>query len=167
MLSDKIQEALNEHVGRELQAAHLYLAMSAYCASKNLSGFTHWLRMQFREELIHAMAFFDYVNDRDGRVRLQGLAEPRGEFDSVLEMFKVALETEQAVSKKIDALYALCSEARDYATQAFVQRFVTEQVEEEAGAMRIVRTLEMIGDDHSALLLLDRELGTRSDPATG
>lgn len=165
MLSDKIEETLNAHVGRELEAAHLYLAMSAYCASRSLDGFSHWLRMQFREELIHAMAFFDYINDRGGRVHLGGLTEPRSDFASLHEMFGVALDGERAVSAAIDHLYELCTDVRDHATQAFVQKFVTEQVEEEADAMRIVSALEMIGDDRSALLMLDRELGARSEPA--
>jgi ferritin len=42
--------------------------------------------------------------------------------------------------------------------------FTEEQVEEEASAGKIADELEMIGEDKSALLMLDRELGTRAYP---
>jgi ferritin len=46
-------------------------------------------------------------------------------------------------------------------SQAFLQWFVTEQVEEEDSASQALETLKMIGDKPHALLMLDRELGTR------
>jgi ferritin len=61
----------------------------------------------------------------------------------------------------INDLYTLAVEEKDYASQAFLQWFVTEQVEEEASATQIVETLKMIGDKGHALLMLDRELGRR------
>ena len=61
----------------------------------------------------------------------------------------------------IHQLYALSVQEQDYASQIFLQWFVTEQVEEEANATQIVETLKAIGDKRHALLMLDRELGRR------
>jgi ferritin len=61
----------------------------------------------------------------------------------------------------IHDLYTLAVEEKDYASQAFLQWFVTEQVEEEDSATQILETLKMIGDKGHALLMLDRELGQR------
>jgi len=40
--------------------------MSAHFESINLSGFTNWMRAQAQEEMVHAMKFYDYVNERGG-----------------------------------------------------------------------------------------------------
>ncbi len=61
----------------------------------------------------------------------------------------------------INDLYALAMEERDYASQTFLQWFVTEQVEEEKNAGDVVETLKMVGGSNEALFLLDRELGQR------
>jgi len=62
----------------------------------------------------------------------------------------------------IHNLYALAVQEKDYASQVFLQWFVTEQVEEENNATQIVETLKMVGDKRQALLMLDRELGRRA-----
>ena len=51
----------------------------------------------------------------------------------------------------------------DYASQVFLQWFVTEQVEEEKNVGDVVQTLKMSGQKSEALLLLDRELVKREN----
>jgi len=160
-----MQDALNAHQAEEFASSYLYLAMSAYCASRNLPGFAHWLKTQSDEERGHAMKFFDFVQRRGWRVKLHGLDAPLADFGSPLQLFERALAGEREVTKKIHQLYATASEMEDYASQTFLQWFVTEQVEEEKTAMGIVETLRMIGDDQSALLTLDHELGGRGSRA--
>ncbi len=161
MLSRNLEAALNEQLGGELYASHLYLAMAAYCESANLSGFAHWMRVQADEERAHALSFYRFIFDRGGRAVLGALAAPPEGFESPLQVFEQALHLERLVTEKINALYKLALGQDDYATQAFLQSFVTEQVEEEAQASRVVETLRMVGDNRSSLLLLDRELGAR------
>lgn len=66
------------------------------------------------------------------------------------------------VSGEINKLYALAAKERDYATQVFLEWFLTEQVEEEKSSIHLVERLKMAGDNKSVLLLLDRELGARA-----
>ena len=61
----------------------------------------------------------------------------------------------------IHDLYGLAVRENDYASQTFLQWFITEQVEEEKNAGDVVETLKMVGDKSEALFLLDRELGQR------
>ncbi len=166
MLSKTLEDGLNEQLDGELYASHLYLAMSAYCEGENLAGCAHWMRIQADEERAHALGFYRFIFDRGGRAVVGAVASPPVAFDSPLQVFEQALEHERLVSEKISALYGLAAKEEDYATQAFLQAFVSEQVEEEAQASRIVDTLRMIGDDGPALLVLDRELGGRA-PAGG
>ena len=163
MLSRTVQEAMNEQIKNEFYSAYQYLSMAAYCESANLPGFARWMRMQAREEVEHAMKFYDFILDRGGRVLLQALDQPVADFGSPLEIFEQALEHEQRVTAMINDLYGLAVKENDYASQTFLQWFVTEQVEEEKNAGDVVETLKMIGDKSEALFLLDRELGQREN----
>ena len=94
---------------------------------------------------------------------LEAIDRPVNEFGSPLEVFKQALAQEQKVTKQINNLYGLAAREEDYASQAFLQWFVTEQVEEEKNVGDVVETLKMGGDKSEALFMLDRELGERED----
>jgi ferritin len=161
MLSKTIQDAMNEQIKNELYSAYLYLSMSAYCEAANLPGCAHWMRVQAQEEVGHAMKFYEFIYERGGRVVLQAIDQPPVEFQSPLNVFEQTLEHEKKVTAMIHDLYALAVQEKDYASQAFLQWFVTEQVEEEDSATQILETLKMIGDKGHALLMLDRELGKR------
>jgi ferritin len=161
MLGKKLQDAMNEQIKNELYSAYLYLSMSAYCEAANLPGFAHWMRVQAQEEEAHAMKFYNFIHERGGRVALQAIDQPPVEFPSPLAVFEQTLEHEQKVTGMIHDLYALAVEEKDYASQIFLQWFVTEQVEEEASASQILEMLKMIGDKGHALIMLDRQLGRR------
>jgi ferritin len=163
MLDKAVQDAMNEQIKNELYSAYQYLSMAAYCESENLPGFAHWMRAQFREEMEHAMKFYDFILDRNGRVVLQAIDQPVVGFGSPLEVFEQALEHEREVTGMINDLYALAINENDYASQTFLQWFVTEQVEEEKNVGDVVETLKMVGDGSEALFLLDRELGRRGN----
>ena len=161
MLSPTLQTAMNDQITNEMFASNQYLAMSAYFEDLSLPGFAQWMRMQAEEEREHAMKFYDFIHDRAGQVRLQGIDPPLVEFASPLDVFEKALEHEQRVSGQINAIYALAVRENDFASQAFLNWFVTEQVEEEKNAQQLVDTLRMVGDRGDALVMLDRELGAR------
>ena len=162
-LSKDIQEAINDQIHHEFLSAYVYLSMSAYLEAANFKGFSHWMRIQAKEEVNHAMKLFDYVNDRNGRVELKALEKPPLEFKSVLATFEQALEHEKKVTQLIHSLYEKATKESDYATQVQLTWFITEQVEEEATATEVVDRLKIAGNDGAALLMLDRELGARAD----
>jgi ferritin len=168
MLSKILHEAMNQHFKNELYAAHLYLSMSAYCDSVNLPGFAHWMLVQAEEERGHAMRFYGFIRDRGGRVIVPTIEQPPIEFTSPLDVFEQALAHEREVAARINELYGLAIQEKDYASQAFLQWFVTEQVEEEKLGTQMVETLKMSAGNGVALLMLDRELGNRqARPAIG
>jgi ferritin len=163
MLDKTIQDAMNEQINNELFSAYQYLSMAAYCESMNLPGFAHWMRTQFQEETEHALKFYDFIQDRGGRVVLQAIDQPLNEFDSPLEVFEKALVSEQKVTAQINDLYGLAAREEDYASLTFLQWFVTEQVEEEKNVGDVLETLKMVNGKSEALFFLDRELGRRED----
>lgn len=156
-----MQDALNEQIQKEFYSAYLYLAMAAYCEAKNLPGAAKWMRVQAQEETGHGLKFFDYLNDRGARVTLKAIGQPPAEFSSLLDVFQKALAHEQEVTRSIGQLYALATKENDYATQATLQWFITEQVEEEKSASLIVEQLKLAGESKGTLLMLDHHLGKR------
>ena len=77
MLSERLEKAYNEQINAEFYASYLYLSMSAYFDSQSLTGISSWLRQQAREELAHAMKFFDFIDQRGGRARLMATRRAR------------------------------------------------------------------------------------------
>ncbi|OFW78732.1 MAG: ferritin [Actinobacteria bacterium RBG_19FT_COMBO_70_19] len=165
MLNQELEAALNEQLGGELYSSHLYLSMSAYCESVNMPGAAHWFRMQADEERTHALKFFDHIVDRGGRVTLGVIEAPPTGFASLLDAFEQALQAERNVSAAIDRLASMAVAQGDHAAGAFLQWFVTEQVEEEKQADEVVQTLRAVGDDPTTLFILDRELAQRQPEA--
>lgn len=161
MLNQRMEDALNEQHNAELYSGYLYLAMSAWFQSINLSGFAVWMRVQAQEELIHAMKFYDYINERGGRVTLKAIDGPPSEWDSPLAAFEGAYAHEQKVTGMINDLVDLAREEHDHATEIFLQWFVSEQVEEEDSANEVVQKIKLMGDAGGGLFMLDRELGQR------
>lgn len=164
MLNIKVEKSINEQINAELYSAYLYLSMSAYFESQSLEGMATWMRAQFEEEQEHAFRFFDYVNERGGRVELAAIEQPQKEWSSVLSVFEDTLAHERVVTEMINNMMEIAIEEKDYATQSFLQWYVDEQVEEEATVEGILSKVERIGDNGNGLLMLDRELGSR--PAT-
>lgn len=163
MLKPEMQTALNAQFGREQTAAQEYLAMAAYFEGESLSGFAKFMRAQVTEESEHAMRFFDYLYDRGGEVTVGALAAPTGSFESARSVFQAALELEQMNTTNISALYRLAREVDDPATETMLHWFIQEQVEEEHWGTEALALLDMVGDNRSALLMLDKRYGEKAE----
>ena len=120
------------------------------------------MRVQYQEEVGHALKLFDYVHEREGKVVLQAIKQPSSDFKSALDVFEQSLNHEREVTTMINRLYALTQKENDYAAQIALQWFITEQVEEEKNAGGIVEQLKMVGDNKMGLIMLDRQLGVRA-----
>ncbi|WP_456329618.1 ferritin [Archaeoglobus sp.] len=160
-ISEKMVEALNRQINAEIYSAYLYLSMAAYFDSIGLKGFSNWMRVQWQEELTHAMKMFDFISERGGRVRLYAVDEPPSNWNSPLAAFEQVYEHEVNVTKRIHELVELAMNEKDFATYNFLQWYVAEQVEEEASSLEIVEKLRLIGEDNRGLLFLDKELSLR------
>jgi ferritin len=161
MLSKTMLAEMNEQVKHELFSAYLYLSMAAHFETANLGGFASWMRLQAAEEQEHGMKFFDYILDRGGKVALQAIDGPQVDFGTPIDVFEKVLAHEQHVTALIHKLYAQAVKDEDYASQVFLNWFVTEQVEEEKNASTILETLKLIGDKSNAIYQLDHQLGKR------
>jgi ferritin len=162
MISKKMEKALNDQINAEAYSAYLYLAMAAYFEAENLPGMANWMGIQTKEETAHALKFFHFVSERRGRVVLKAIDQPQKEWKSPLAAFEASFEHEQMITGRIDDLVNLAVQEKDHATNAFLQWFVNEQVEEETSVDRIVQILKMAEKAPGAMFMIDRELGQRT-----
>ncbi|MEA2009436.1 MAG: ferritin [Actinomycetota bacterium] len=164
-INETMNAAFNDQITMELQAAHNYLAMGAWFESAGFSGMAAWMHAQSAEETEHAMKFYQFVLDRDGRIVLGPLAAPPADFDNAHAVFEQGLAQEREVSASISNLYALALEEKDFASLPLLDWFVTEQIEEEASFSQILDDLALAAGGAQPMLFLDRELGSRSAAA--
>ena len=162
MISDKMQKALNDQINAEIFSSYLYLSIAAYLESENWSGMAKWMQVQSGEEYGHAMKIFGYINEVDARVTLEAIQKPEFEWKSPAQVFEESHKHELYITDRINKLVDLAIQEKDYATNLFLNYFITEQVEEVATATQIVNKFKLIGDNKTSLFLLDRELGMRA-----
>jgi ferritin len=161
MLKENVQDALSDQLNAEMYSSYLYLSMSSYFSSTGLAGFANWMRVQAKEELMHAMKFYDYINERGGRIVLKPVEGPPTEWKSPLDAFEHTFRHEQMVTELINGLVDLAIAEKDHATNNFLQWFVSEQVEEEASAGDALQKVKRVGENTSSLFMLDSELAQR------
>lgn len=161
MISEKIENILNEQINKEFYSAYLYLLMGAYFDEIGLKGFSNWCKVQAREEVDHGMILFDYIIERQGKVNLMQINAPENNLTSPLEIFEKIYEHEKYVTESINRVANMTDDECDLATRYFINWYISEQVEEEANVDDIIKKLKMFGDEKAALYHLDTELMTR------
>lgn len=161
-MNDKMAQALNTHLNFEFNSSYLYFAMSAYFESLNLKGMAHWMDVQQQEETLHARKFYQYIFDRNGRVKLLQIDKPKLEWNSPSDAFDYALKHEEEVTAKINDLAGLAIEQKDFTTHNFLQWFLNEQIEEEATFKSIYEQVKMVEKSSEGLYHLDKDMGLRS-----
>ncbi len=168
MIKKEVLDAMNEQINAETYSAYMYLSMAAYFENMGLEGFANWMKIQYQEESAHAIKFFNYVTERNGRVVLKAVAQPPVDFDGIVDVFEKTLEHEIKVTAMINNLVDVAIKANDHASQSFLKWYVDEQVEEEANVEKILSTLKLINGQGNGIFMMDRELGQRVfvDPLT-
>ena len=161
MINKKLEEQINYQINRELYSEYLYLSMAAFLEHKVLSGMANFMVVQAQEEHFHAMKFFNYLNERGGKVILEAIEKPPVDFDSPQAVFEESLEHETLVTSLINKLMDLAIAVNDHATRSFLNWYVDEQVEEEASFQAIIDKLNLVQGRGDGLLMLDKELSTR------
>ena len=161
-MNEKIFKALNEQIKHEFYSSFLYLSIASYFENIPLEGISKWFRKQAKEENEHAMKIYEYLLDRNLHVDLQAIEKPPAKFKSIKEIFALALEHEQKVTKWIHQIYDLAVKEKDHATHVFLQWYITEQVEEEKNAQDNLDQITLIGDDKAALFVLDQNFAKKA-----
>ena len=101
MISNTINEILNEQINKEFYSGYLYLSMSAHLKELGLNGFASWTRLQAKEEVEHGLKIFDYIITNDNFVTLKQIRTPEFEFQGISSIFNRILEHEQCITRAV------------------------------------------------------------------
>lgn len=152
MISESMQQALNEQIGLEFQASLKYDAMAAHFEAEGLSRLAAHYFAQANEEREHAHKFMRYLLDAGGRVQIPAIPAPPSSFPSAEAVAQAALDGEWVVTKSINRLMDLALSDSDHGTAAMLQWFVTEQVEEVSSAEHLLGLIRRAGEDNLLLV---------------
>lgn len=148
LISEELNKAFNEEIGRELFASHQYIAIASYFDGRALKKLAEMFFKQSEEEREHAMKFVDYLNDVNGKVEIPAVQAPQNDFQSAEEAVRLALEWELEVTRHINDLMTLAIEQKDYAAQEFLDWFVKEQVEEVSTMQDLLQIVQQVGEHY-------------------
>lgn len=158
-VQDSILAMLNKQIKLEAQASATYLAMAAWCDQHGYDHSAHFFYAQSDEERMHMLKLFHYISDMGGVAVSPEVKSPQGEYGSLREVFETALENEINVTESINQIVGSCRKANDFATENFMQWFVKEQVEEEFVVRRALEYFDMLGEEPTAILMIDERVG--------
>lgn len=161
MLSENLLKNLNEQINFEFYSSYLYLSMSAYAESIDLSGFANFFRVQAQEELAHAMKLYDYLFQKNGNVTLDTIKKPEMTFEGIIDVFEKGYKHEQLVTSRIYKIADIASEEKEHATMSFLNWFIDEQVEEENNFYTLLKRVKRSEGNPAAIYMMDDELATR------
>lgn len=167
MLPKKVEKILNAQILKEDYSSQLYLAMASWAENHGFAGVSDWLYAQAEEERMHMLKLVKYVNERDGKALIPGIETPPADFGDIPGMFEKVLTHERFISASINEIVVVCIAEKDFTTQNWIQWFVTEQIQEEAGVRAILDKLKLVGKNN--LYLFDRDImslrGTAAEDA--
>lgn len=160
-MTDNLIKELNKQFNFEIESGYIYLAMNAYLKDLDMNGFAHFMFKQAHEEFEHAMDFYEFLFAIDELPEYDKIEKPKANYNSILEVFKDALEHEKLVTSKIEKLYEMALKEENYKVVEFLGKYIKEQVEEVDTFNYIVKKLERINENWGGLYIFDHELGQR------
>ncbi len=130
LISNALEQAINDQIGREFGASLQYNNIAAYFDSEDLPNLAAFFYRQADEEHMHAMKFLHYLIDAGAQVRIPSVDQPKHDFASAVEAGEAALAWETEVTRQINALMDMAIQDNDHISQDFLRWYVTEQLEE-------------------------------------
>lgn len=147
LISEKVQQAVNEQIGYEFSASLQYYAIGGHFAAEALPQLSQHFFKQAEEEKDHALRFIKYVVDAGGRVIIPEIQAPQSNFRNPEAAVQLSFEQEVKVTKQINALVELARTENDYITINFLQWFLAEQLEEVSSMDNLLKIVQRAGDD--------------------
>lgn len=162
-MNKNLLKGLVEQINLELQSAYIYFGMASYLEENDFPGFAHWMKVQVKEEVSHAMRIFDFLQERGEHIEMLPFEKVDVDFEGVLDVYEKSLVHEKFITASIDKLAHMAHDLKDFSAMGMLQWFVDEQVEEEDHFGSAVAKLTLASGKGSSMLMLDREFGKREE----
>ncbi|MDT0685185.1 ferritin [Autumnicola psychrophila] len=154
----EIMDLLNKQIEKEAHSSSAYLAMASWCDHNALTNSAKFFYDQSLEEREHMLKIFKFINDNGGTAyspEVQGIVH---DYNSLQEIFEVALDQEITITKSIHNIVYKCRKVQDLNTENFLLWFVTEQAEEEQTMRRALELFDLMGTEGLALKFIDERI---------
>lgn len=151
-------DMLNEQIIKEAHASASYLAMASWCDQRSLNGSAALFYEQSKEETEHQLKIFHFVNDNGGAANSPEIVTIQHDFNSLKEIYEIALEQEIAVTQSIHAIVKKCRKVDDYRTENFLQWFIEEQMEEKKKMRDILDLFDLMDGSPLSIKLIDERV---------
>ena len=154
----EVMDMLNEQIAKEALASGTYLAMASWCDQRGYVNSAKFYYDQAVEEREHMMKIFNFINDCGGAAYSPEVKGIQHEYSSLRDTFEQSLGHEVAVTKSIYKIIAKCRKVEDFASENFLQWFVSEQLGEERSIRDILDIFDIMGEEGIALKLIDERI---------
>lgn len=161
LISDELNDAMNEQIGSELGASNQYLQLAGYFQNEDLPELASFFFRQSEEERQHALKFVHYILETGGQVTIPEVPQPPQAIKSAEQAAQMAFDWEVQVTAQINNLHRLAHDHNDFAALNFLSWFAEEQLEEVATMGELLRVIQRAGDQ---LLLVESYVARRGDP---
>lgn len=155
-ISQALSGLMNAQVGNELGASNQYVQIASYFDGEALSKLAKFFYAQAEEEREHAMKFVHYLMDVGASLSIAGIPATKTDIGTAEKAFEMSLGWEQEVTGQINRMMELAIQEKDYASQAFLQWFVAEQVEEVSTMEKMLQVVRKAGEKN--LLMVEAYL---------
>ena len=145
-ISKAMADLMNAQVGNELGASNQYVQIASHFDGEGLFKLAKFFYDQAEEEREHAMKFVHYMMAVGADLSIAAIPATKTEVGTAEIAFEMSLGWEQEVTSQINAMMDLAIQEKDYASQAFLQWFVTEQVEEVATMENMLQVVRKAGE---------------------
>ncbi len=154
--SERLADAMNQQIGREMAASLQYTAIAAYFDGETLPEMARFFYRQSDEERDHAMRFVHFLLDVDAKVRIPNIPAPQSDFSSAEAAVALSLEWEKTVTQQIYDLVEISSADSNLIAVRFLDWFVNEQLEEVSSMGDLLSLVRRAGE--SGLLHVEEYL---------
>ena len=165
LISQTLQDAINQQVIEEFSASSQYTAMAFYFEDETLPELAGYFHAQADEERMHAMKLLHYLSDAGAQAIVPGTRTPKNHFEDTEEVVELALNQELKVTDQINNLVSLAIEENDHLTRQFLQWFVEEQLEEVSSMSDLLNVVQRAGKTN--ILLVEDFLARNPRPDAG
>jgi ferritin len=164
LISEKLNQTMNQQIGSELGASNQYLKIASYFDSESLPELAGFFFRQSDEERQHAMKFVHYILDAGGEVQIPDIGAAPNEIQSAEAAVKMALDWEMEVTKQINNLMDQAIAEKDHIAQRFLDWFVDEQLEEVSTMDTLLAVVKRAGNQ---LMFVEQYVARYGDPHAG
>ena len=142
IIKEKVVDAMNAQIESEFGASAQYIAIAIYFDEEALPELANFFYRQSEEERMHAMKFVHFMLEAGAKPLIPGLPQMKNSFEDAAEAVQYALTQEMKVTDEINNLVSIAMAESDYASNQFLQWFVTEQVEEVDTMTTLLQTIK-------------------------